>query len=128
MFQISRRKFFGLFGGAVAAAAAPKPLMALVPSMVVPVSTAGNITYKMLQDAFAQTTFPTPPSHFRYVHYRGKADPDGFFHPGQLVYWCRPNVSVSKNPRGGGNSWRPIAGMMVGPIAPDHHGWIQIKS
>lgn len=120
----SRRKFFGLFGGAVAAAAVPKPLMAMTSSMVVPESTAGNITIEMLQDAFAQTVQPT--IGYIYIRYHGAFDspPPMVLQP---VFWSNlEQHAVSVNRRNGNGSIRPYAGRMITPLKPNHYGWIQV--
>lgn len=117
MFQISRRKFFGLFGGAVAVTAIPKPLMAMAAPEAAPVTATFTLT-----DAWGIRKGNT----YAYVQFLGDKPMSGF-RPGATVYWCDPSKrTISLNSMGRNRVMRYAAGVMVGPIEKGRWGsnWV----
>lgn len=111
--KFSRRKFFGLFGGTMAAAIVPKPILALAASEVVPVA-----------EAFPAVEMTLPSGRYAYVRYAGTAP--GMV--GSIAYWAnQKRTVVSMNPRGGGNSMRLPAGALICPIPHHNYGWIKFS-
>ena len=124
---MNRRGFLKFLGiGAATAAVAPAILAEKTPE-VYPESNGGQITFKMLQDAYAQTVQPTkilmPGGRYTYVYLAPTSLP---VNTGDIVYFKADKryaclAYKAKKWRDGVN-W----GYGIGNLTPGHYGFIQI--
>jgi hypothetical protein len=120
--SVSRRKFFGLFGGVAAASVLPKPALAIaepvaeivttpLPIMAVSMITTGS-GYSSLPTVTITNTNPI----LRYVKVKA-SDAAYCYYPGRPVYWKdRENnfISLGKSDHHGGE--RELAGRLSGDL------------
>ena len=122
---MNRRSFLKILGiGAAVAAVAPAILAAKMPE-VYPESNGGQITLKMLQDAYGQTLLKFPKAQYMYVRLASTSLPVS---AGDIVYYKndkRHGVLAYK-----AKKWRDGVnwGYGIGNLTPGHCGFIQIAA
>lgn len=126
--SLSRRKFFGLFGGAAAAAVVPKPLLALAAPEVAAI-TPPVMSVSVISAGSGYTNPPVlvGPAYYQYVQSVGRTPKIG-----EAVFWANEDqFRVSTNPYAGGRNgqactYRRLAGIAISELKPAHYGYIKL--
>jgi hypothetical protein len=117
--SLTRRRFFELIGGAIAAIKAG-PLIALAPEAAIP-KTVG-MQMKPRQQFMSEAVPYMPGNRYMYVRFSETLEIPSLL-PGMFVYWDKPNV-VTSCPK----DWfdPKTAGLCVGQAQRGNYGWIMI--
>ena len=122
---MNRRSFFKFLGiGAATAVVAPK-MLAEKTHEVYPESNGGQITLKMLQDAYGQTLLNFPKAQYMYVRLAPTSLPVS---AGDIVYYKQDKRWGTLAYRRKKLTLSQPMGYGIGTLTPGYYGFIQISA